>query len=181
MKIIFEQEEHDTLFFIDAEYEFERVIQFSGIIFTKIKTGVYDLMGSFNLYINDNGGLSNFTQAFTGISPNFIASYGIPYPDLNHFWRDLISNYRDILIVAHNMKGDCNVLFKNGVNLDKFDHYDTYNMAKKYWPNEISFKVFDLAAAQGYFSYSPHDSFSDAWGLVPIFAALKEREAQSGK
>lgn len=181
MEIIFKGEKHKTLMFIDTEFEGERIIQFSGLVFIYKQPNIYELNSSFNLYLNDHIELSKFTTDFTGISNDFIEKYGIDDKYLNRFWKEITSNYEDIMIIGHDMHNDLHVLFKNGVNIDQYDYYDTYQKAKHYWTKEESYTVQALAGAQGFFLYSPHDSFSDAWGLIPIFAELKEIELNNRK
>lgn len=175
MRVVFENEKHSHLLFIDSEWDGEQLIQFSGLLFNNLGNSIYELGGSFNLYIK-NETVSKFFSAFTGITNQFLKEYGISYEDVKHFWKDFTYNLDNLMIIGHEIAADKKILWKNGINIDNFDFYCTYHSAKRLYPELKKYSVKSLAELSSWFITSEHDSYCDVWALVPIFSDLKEKE-----
>lgn len=178
MQIFFNNETHNHLLFIDSEWDGEILIQFSGILFEKRKNNLYELISSFNFYVKE-ANISHFFTNFTGITPNFLNKFGLEYEDLKLFWKEFTINYPDLFIIGHNIESDKYILWKNGIDLNKFETFCTYTHYKDLFPNERNYNVKDIAEKEGWFLISPHDSYCDAWALVPIFSCIKELEHEN--
>lgn len=173
MQVVFKNEEHNHLLFIDSEWDGEILIQFSGVLFEKREKSLYELVSSFNLYVKEPI-ISHFFTDFTGITPYFLNKFGLEYENLKLFWKEFITNYPDLFIIGHNINSDKKVLWKNGIDISGFETFCTYQNYKKIFPNEKKYDIDSIAQKEGWFLLSPHDSYFDAWALVPIFSCIKE-------
>lgn len=161
-------ENHKHLIFLDCEYDYENMRQLSAIRFDKSEHG-YELIGSINRFIKDKENPSYFFTRFTAISPQFLEEQGNSLAEVKEEFYSFAEKGKDTLLILHNLKCDKNVLFKNGINVDEFDTFCTFQNAKEKYKNLEGYSVEYLAELQGWFISSPHDSYHDAWALVPIF------------
>ena len=63
----------------DAEYNEGDLIQFSGIMFRKIDTDLFQLEKSLTTYVKLEEGrkINSFIEGFTGITQNFLNDFGV--------------------------------------------------------------------------------------------------------
>ena len=161
MEIYIPNEKHEHLIFLDCEYDYENMRQLSAIKFKKSAHG-YELLGSINRFIKDREKISSFFTDFTAISPQFLNQQGVALEDVKHDFYDFAPFGSATLIISHNLGTDNHILFKNGINLDLFDTFCTFQHARKQYPDLERYNVESLAMMQGWYISSPHDSYHDA-------------------
>lgn len=131
MKIEFLGEKHKTLLFIDIEYDREHLKQIGCLLFNKQRHSLYELVGSFNFYIKDKNKVDPFFTYITGISADFLNQYGCPIQEVKENFKAFLENRKDILVIGHGVHDDLNILFKNGIDITKYDQYCTLTNAKQ--------------------------------------------------
>ena len=180
-------ETHPYLVFMDIEFQNKSLIQFSGLLFTKIDDGIYQLMRSCNQYITTK--VCFPFMEYTSITNNFLESNGISLKDLqeivfNDFLGDIGLN--EILLISHGLKNDRIVLQENGINLTHIDEnrttpidgYCTFTNAKRILNRDKQLSAADIAEECGYYLHHAHNAYNDVWAEVAIFTYLKKIEQQ---
>lgn len=178
-------ENHKYLLFIDIEFSDRKLIQFSGLLFTKIDNETYQLMRSCNQYVSTSV-CYPFVE-YTHITSNFLSENGVPLADViqfiqNDFLSDIPLN--EIIVISHGLRNDRLVLQENGCNLSTLsdgtpiDGYCTFNNAKRILERTTHLTLSEVAEEAGYYSYNAHNAYNDAWAEVCVFTYLKKIEEQ---
>ena len=180
-------ETHKYLVFIDVEFNNKTLVQFAGLLFSRIDSdGTYQLMRSCNQYVTTKV-CYPFVE-YTNITNNFLEANGVTLKDLNEIiFNDFLSDIdlKDIMIISHGLKNDRLILMDNGINLTHLgdrihpiDGYCTFTNAKKILKREKHLTAADIAEECGYYLHHAHNAFNDVWSEVAIFTYLRKMEEQ---
>ena len=79
MLLLFKNTNYDNVIVFDAEYNEGDLIQFSGIMFRKVKNDIFQISKSINLYVDlpYNKTMNRFIEKFTGITDDFLSKNGL--------------------------------------------------------------------------------------------------------
>lgn len=178
-------EKHNYLLFIDIEFNKRSLVQFAGLLFTKIEDETYQLMRSCNLYITTKVGYP-FVE-YTSITTNFLELNGVPLNDAIIFIEDDFLgdiNYDDTLIISHGLRNDRLILQENGLNLlnsggQPIDGYCTFKNSSRILQRRNKLTLNDVAREAGFYIHNAHNAFSDVWAEVAVFTYIRKIEEQN--
>lgn len=116
---------------VDVEYDKDKLIQVGAIILKHLGNHLYQVCRSYNTYIKQND-LSAFVQDYTNITQDFIQEYGVELDEAHKLWEEFVSSIHpeDILVVSHGIHQDDIILYNNGFDISRNEHWCTYNMSK---------------------------------------------------
>lgn len=180
-------EGHPYLLFIDLEFNNSELVQFSGLLFTKIDEETYQLMRSCNVYISQKVCFP-FVE-YTLITNRFLEENGIPLADAIEIIGDFLADvdFNDLCIISHGLKNDRIILRENGICFIRkddgspIDGYCTFNNAKRILGRKTRLTLGDLAEESGYYLHHAHNAYNDVWAEVAIYTYLRKIEAQRGE
>lgn len=161
----------------DLEYDKQEIIQLSAIILQKIKKSVYQVNRSINIYIN-HPYLSNFVQDYTNITQSFLDEYGVPLEEAQEQWEEFLEPFNpdDVLMVSHGIYQDALILSDNGFNIDNYEHWCTYNMAKWTFERADHLTLHDVCEEIGYAMICQHNAYADALATIFVYSFLLKVE-----
>lgn len=177
-------ENHPYLLFIDIEFSKDTLVQFAGLLFSRIENETYQLIRSCNQYVNVSV-CYPFVE-YTKITNNFLAENGLPLRDVKYqiqeqFLKDIPLD--KVQIISHGLKNDKMVLLNNGINLSTYissdgkekpiDGYCTFNNAKRILKRGKNLSLGVIAEEAGYYSPQEHNGYGDVWTEVSVFTYLK--------
>lgn len=175
MVIYIPNEEHENLVFFDTEFDQQRLVQISMILYERIiLEGVpcFLLSGSVNVYIKRN--VSSFFVKHTGLTQEYIKNRGISEhaarSTINNFLIGLNSPYT--LLIAHGVKQDAMLLEDLDIKVDLMEHYCTYQSSRRILNRENHLKLIDVCNEAGYFT-NQHDAYIDAESVMHAYSYLK--------
>lgn len=175
MLLYIPNETHKNLVFFDTEFNDQKLIQISMIIYESLTlngTSVYLLKGSINLYVQND--INFFFTRYTGITQEFLNKNAISEAEavekLEKFLYGL--NNKDTLFVAHGIKQDMQLLTALGIDISGVDRYCTYTAAKRLLKRDKQLKLIDVCNESGYFA-EQHDAYSDSKNVVHAYSYLK--------
>lgn len=179
MVLFFPKETHQSLVFLDTEFNDRKLIQVAMIVYEKAileNTPVYILKGSVNVYIDNE--INHFFTRYTGITYDFLQQHAIPELDAAEVLNGFLDGLRDenTLYIAHGIKQDLDLLEIMGVDLGTAERYCTYNNSKALLGRDKNLKLIDVCNESGYYS-DQHDAYTDAKNVVHAFSYLKLVEA----
>ena len=179
-------ETHQYIMVIDLEFNNKNLVQFAGLLFTRIDEDTYQLVRSCNQYVTTR--VCYPFMEYTNITNNFLESNGIALEDLKQIiFNDFLSDVdlKDLLIVSHGLKNDRLILLQNGIDLTHLsdrvhpiDRYCTFTNAKRILKREKKLTAADIAEECGYYLHHAHNAYNDVWAEVAIFTFLKKIEQQ---
>ena len=179
-------ETHQYIMVIDLEFNNKNLVQFAGLLFTRIDEDTYQLVRSCNQYVTTR--VCYPFMEYTNITNNFLESNGIALEDLKQIiFNDFLSDVdlKDLLIVSHGLKNDRLILLQNGIDLTHLsdrvhpiDGYCTFTNAKRILKREKKLTAADIAEECGYYLHHAHNAYNDVWAEVAIFTFLKKIEQQ---
>lgn len=157
----------------DIEYDKQQIIQISGILLQNIRKGLYQINRSINIYIN-NPHLSSFVQNYTNITQEFLDEYGVDLDEAHQLWKEFLEPFDpdDVLVVSHGIYQDSLVLRDNGFDIEDYEHWCTYNMAKWVLDRDDHLTLNDICAEMGYSMLFPHNAYADALANVFVYSFL---------
>lgn len=181
-------ETHPYLLFIDIEFNNKTLVQFAGLLFTRIDSdGTYQLKSSCNHYVTTK--VCYPFMEYTSITNTFLEQNGISLSDLREnvfeFLKDI--DLKDVLLISHGLKNDRIILQSNNLEMSyitsnntkrPIDGYCTFNNAKRILGREKHLSVSDLCEECGYYLHHAHNAFNDVWAEVAIFTYLRKIEEQ---
>jgi hypothetical protein len=179
MVLFFPKETHQSLVFLDTEFNDRKLIQVAMITYERMiidTIPVYVLKGSVNIYINNE--INYFFTRYTGINYDFLQQHGIPETDAAEVLNGFLDGLRDenTLYIAHGIKQDLELLQNMGIDLGTSERYCTYNNSKTLLGRDKNLKLIDVCNESGYYS-DQHDAYTDAKNVVHAFSYLKLVEA----
>lgn len=184
-------EEHQYLLFVDIEFftpsgesTTKHMVQFAGLLFKRIDSGVYQLMRSCNEYVTDK--VCYPFAEYTAITSNFLQENGIPLKDVSASIReDFLGgiNLNEVLLISHGLKNDRIVMSTNGLLLQKddgdmIDGYCTFKNAHRILGRVNNLSLTDICEECGYYLHNAHNAYNDVWGEVATFTYLRKIEEQ---
>ncbi len=182
-------EKHPYLLFFDLEFNDKELIQFAGLLFTRIDNETYQLKSSYNAYVSASVCYS-FTE-YTNITNNFLAENGVPLDDVteyifNEFLKDV--PLQELELISHGLKNDRIILQENGINLSTItaedgkitpiDGYCTFKNARKILNRNKNLSLEAICNEGGYYLPNAHNAYGDAWATVSAYTYLKKIEKQ---
>lgn len=179
-------ENHNYLLFIDLEFNNQDLVQFSGLLFTRIDNDTYQLAKSYTVYITQQ--VCYPFAEYTSITTNFLTENGITLADAKlgieeDFLGDVPLN--ELLIISHGLKNDRIVLDKADININRYgeddhpvDGYCTFTNARRILERINHLTLNDLAEESGYYLHNAHNAYNDVWAEVSVFTFLKKLEYQ---
>lgn len=179
-------ENHNYLLFIDLEFNNQDLVQFSGLLFSRIDDEVYQLAKSYTVYITQK--VCYPFAEYTSITNNFLLENGIPLADAKigieeDFLGDIPLN--ETLIISHGLKNDRIVLNKANIKINNYgeddkpvDGYCTFTNARRILERPNHLTLNDLAEESGYYLHNAHNAYNDVWAEVSVFTYLKKIEYQ---
>ena len=176
MLLYIPNEEHNHIIFFDTEFNSQKLIQVSLIIYERIivdSIPSYLLSGSINLYIDNE--INQFFTQYTGINQTFLNQNAVSQQEAKESLQRFlapISNSEKTLLVAHGLKQDRILLEDMGLNIDRMDRYCTYTESKKILNRDKDLRLIDICNESGYFT-DQHDAYSDAKNVIHAFSYLK--------
>lgn len=180
-------ESHPYLVFMDIEFNNKKLVQFAGLLFTKIDDETYQLMRSCNQYVSTK--VCYPFMEYTSITNGFLEANGITLKDIKHIiFDDFLADVdlKDILLISHGLKNDRIILQENDINLTHLhdiktkpiDGYCTFTNAKRILHRDKKLTAADIAEECGYYLHHAHNAYNDVWAEVAIFTYLKKIEQQ---
>lgn len=175
MLIYIPNEEHENLIFFDTEFDHQKLVQVSMILYQRVvidNIPLYLLKGSVNIYIKRR--VSYFFTNHTGITESFLWNRGVDEDsareELNKFLEGL--NHSKTMLVSHGVKQDAMLLLNADIHIHKMDRYCTYNNAKRILNREDNLKLAALCKEAGFFS-KEHDAYEDSINVLHVFSNLR--------
>ena len=180
-------ENHEHLVFLDIEFNGRDLVQFAGLLFSRIDDETYQLTRSCNQYVNTK--VCYPFMEYTSITNTFLENNGVSLEDVKAIvFDDFLANVdlKNVMVISHGLKNDRLVLLQNGINLSfrdnikryPIDGYCTFNNAKNILERDNRLTAKDLAIECGYYIHQAHNAFNDVWAEVAIFTFLKKVEKQ---
>lgn len=179
MLLYIPEEKHQSLIFLDTEFNDKKLIQVAMIAYEKIEVkGVtaYLLKGSINLYVDNE--INYFFTRYTNISQDFLDDHAIPQTEAAELLNEFLKDYKtsDSLYIAHGVKQDLDLIKAMGVDLGSAERYCTYSNSKTLLKRDKELRLIDVCNESGYFA-DQHDAYTDAKNVVHAFSYLKLVEA----
>lgn len=161
----------------DIEHDSGKVFQFSGVMFKRIGDGLYQLCRNINMYARTN--ISKFISKFTGITQNFLTSYGVSKKEFIELFEDFIDGIPldDIVFLSHGAHQDMKILIENDFPLDGAHYMCTYGMAKQILDRSEHLTVGDIAEECGYV-FPAHNAYDDAIATAVILSFLLKKRGE---
>lgn len=168
------------LIFLDTEFDNRELIQVAMIAYKQVSEkdsySFYELEGSCNLFINRN--VSHFFSNYTGISQNFLHSYGVTQEEvkqrIDFFLKELEINKSNCLFISHGIKQDAQILSTIGIVLPPESLCCTYELSKQVLRRNSNLKLSELCMEAGVYSKENHDAFVDCQKNITVFQYLQE-------
>lgn len=182
MLILFKGIKTDNVLIFDAEYNEGYLIQFAGILFKRVGKDVFQVSKSINTYIQleENEKMNSFISRYTGITDNFLRSFGVPLDKGIELIEDFLQCEGTLLVASHGLHSDVITLENNNVHLynEKTSGLCTYNMAKRILKRGSRLCLSDIAIDAGMFIQNGHNALDDTWATVAVFSLLCKLEQE---
>lgn len=165
---------YDYILCMDIEHDKGKLIQFAGLLYKQIETDNFQLVTSMNMYINQDI-LSEFIQSFTGITQEFMNTYGSSIDEcIDTIFNKLLVNTEPnkTLIVSHGVHQDCIILEQNGIDLSEYDHACTLKMAQQVLKRTHDLSLNDISNEFGLGLCNLHNAYIDALATAMTLSSL---------
>ena len=161
----------------DIEHDSGKVFQFSGVMFKRVGDGLYQLCRNINIYLRTN--ISKFISKFTGITQNFLSSYGVSRKEFVELFEEFIDgiDLDDIVFLSHGAHQDVKILVDNEFPIDGAHYMCTYGMAKQILGRSEHLTVGDIAEECGYI-FPAHNAYDDAVATAVILSFLLKKRGE---
>lgn len=161
----------------DIEHDNGRLLQFAGILFKRVGSGLYQVCSNTNFYVKQNN-ISPFIKDFLNIDEEFMEEYGIDPSEVVEHFKMFTNHADDILFVSHGINQDAHVLKENGIDIMGEEHCCTYNLAKRVLQRSSHLTVEDISNECGCTVTHKHNAYSDAVATICIFSYLTKRKGE---
>ncbi len=156
----------NTIFIFDIEYDQTLLVQISYLILSKCGPDIYRIAETANVYVKPNQPLTRFFTRYTNITNDFLCDNGVDLTVAKALVEQGILNINpnkgDVLLVSHGVKNDLDILARNGFTLKQYQNrYCTYNNARRLLKRNEQLTLHDIAAADHYYLFNPHNACSD--------------------
>ena len=153
-----------NIIFFDIEYDRSSLVQMASLILRQEQPNIFVIEKSFNVYVKPNRPLSKFFVKYTNITNDFLCENGVGLPVARSLVDQIVFNVdkQDTLIVSHGVRGDLDILERNGFDISNFlCQYCTYSRAKELLHRDSRLTLKDVAAEGGYCIFNEHNAYAD--------------------
>ena len=123
--------------------------------------------------------ISKFISKFTGVTQNFLMSYGVSKKEFIELFEKFIEgiSLEDVVFLSHGAHQDMKILIENDFPLDGAHYMCTYGMAKQILDRSERLTVGDIAEECGYV-FSAHNAYDDAIATAIILSFLLKKRGE---
>ena len=172
LKIQMNNVPQDNIIIFDIEYDQKVLIQLATLILSKHESNMFQVEKSINVYIDPNQSISSFFMNYTNITNDYLRHNGIDLAGARALALEVVSNVdpENTLLVGHGLDNDLDILCRNGIDWNIFNHrYDTYKNAKQLLCRDSFLTVKDIAANDCFYMFNEHNAYADVWGTLHAF------------
>lgn len=164
MKVQLQNVSQTKIVVFDIEYNQNSLAQFASLILHKTEPNIFSLKESINIYIKQSHLLNSFFTNYTNITNAFLRDNGQDLSVARTLVEKIILNTpkENTLLVSHGIKNDLELLYNNGIQLNRIpNNYCTYEKAKTLLNRETHLTLKDVAAESGYYMFNEHNAYAD--------------------
>ena len=171
----------NQIIILDSEYDSRTLIQLAFLVLQRVDRDVFEVIESFNTYLNKDEPVSAFFRHYTNISDTFLCDNGVNPTVAKALVQEALLGVdtTDTLLVGHDIKNDLLVLKENGFDFTLFENqYCTYQAAKRLLQRNNNLGLKDIAANGCYYCFNEHNAYADVWATLAAFSWLNKIEKE---
>lgn len=175
MLISFPNQARKNIMVVDVEFDEMKILQAAGMIFTRKKGDLYELVETFDFYILRDK-IGKYARRHSRINLGILKEKGIEEASFVKELNSILTKYdlEDSVFVSHGTRNDRKILRNLNIELPAHS-YCTYRNAMKILGRDSCLKLKDIAAEAGLNQGDFHDALFDVVATVIVLSFLENK------